>query len=190
MAKTGQPINDAPVPDKSQLFVVSEPGRPPADFGKAVAEASNAKTGGPIPDTAFMPANVQKQISQNPAMNVISTRQSPLNANDVPSLTRRKESSMDSGMTTGTMMSPRIIKKGSEAAQQSPREEKPAAPIKKRPSGAYSQPTFGSAVARAASGLSDGIDVPPNQDSQEVDMVDDAAFRFYRRTWTQRPPGA
>ena len=192
MAKTGQPINDAPIPDKSQLFVVSEPGgRPPADFGKAVAEASNAKTGGPIDfKTAFMPSNVQKQISQNPAMNVISTRQSPLNANDVQSLTRSKESSMDYGMTTGSMMSPRIRKKGSEAEQQTPKEQTPAAPIKTRSGGAYSQPTFGSAVAQAASGLSDAIGVPTNQDDQEVDFVDDAALKFYRRTWKQKPPEA
>jgi hypothetical protein len=181
-------------------FVISDPPQAPENFGSAVAAAAMAKTGGPIPDTAFMPPEVQRQLSQNPVMNVISspsvTRQSPLNVNDVPSLARRNQ--MQGSMVTGNMMTPRIRKPsdsspsavgtGTTPSQVVP----PPAPSPSRKqnfevSGAV-PPTFGSAVADAAAGLGGGITGKPKESTQGLDLVDDVAMKFYKRTWKQPPP--
>jgi hypothetical protein len=193
-------------------FVISDPPQAPENFGSAVAAAAMAKTGGPIPDTSFMPPEVQKQISRNPVMNVVSTpftpsstRQSPLNNPDVQSLSRRNEAM--GSVNTGAMMTPRIVKKN--PASQSVSQA--STPAQNPTQGAQSQQrsqqrhfqvsagtapeSFGSAVKLAASGLSDAIGNSGAQRYQQeqeakkdADLVDDVAMKFYRRTWNIPPP--
>ncbi|KAG7355041.1 hypothetical protein IV203_004397 [Nitzschia inconspicua] len=181
-------------------FVVSDPPQAPANFGAAVAAAAMAKTGGPIPDTAFMPTEVQKQLSQNPVISVVSTpsrtRQSPLNENDVPSLAKKNQA--PGPVVTGNMMTPRIRKPldstsvasavSGAAATQVPAPTPAPAPQRNFEVSGSAPPTFGKAVADAASGLSGGIGGQPKQNAVGMDLVDDVAMKFYRRTWKQLPP--
>ncbi|KAG7359086.1 hypothetical protein IV203_015675 [Nitzschia inconspicua] len=181
-------------------FVVSDPPQAPENFGAAVAAAAMAKTGGPIPDTAFMPPEVQKQLSQNPVISVVSTpsrtRQSPLNENDVPSLAKKNQA--PGPVVTGNMMTPRIRKPSDStsaastvsgaAATQVPAPTPAPAPQRNFEVSGAAPPTFGKAVADAASGLSGGIGGQPKQNAVGMDLVDDVAMKFYRRTWKQLPP--
>ncbi|KAL3937199.1 MAG: hypothetical protein SGARI_002234, partial [Bacillariaceae sp.] len=162
-------------------FVVSDPPQAPQNFGSAVAAAANAKTGGPIPDNSFMSADVQKQISQNPNMNIVSTpstpspsRQSPLNSPDVQSLA--KKSDMMGSVNTGAMMTPRVVRKSPAPQSQSAPQastapqnqsqgnlaqspQPPPTPQQKhfQVSAGTTPESFGSAVQLAAAGLSDAI---------------------------------
>jgi hypothetical protein len=190
-------------------FVVSNPEGPPENFGSAVAAASAARTGWPVSDKAFMPKATQQANNQNPAMSVVSSgRQSPLNGDSAPTPSRSQETSLQGGMTSGTMLTPRIIRKNETpiAAASSHSEKMPSAsnaenitspsstPVtnraKVRPtiqpnSKGGVPPSFGSAVAEAASGLSGmGVNKPLQQqrNDEDIDFVDDAALRFYRRT--------
>ena len=162
-------------------FVVSDPPEAPENFGSAVAAAAMAKTGGPIPDTAFMSPDVQKQVTQNPVMNIVSTssspsatRQSPLNSPDVQSLAKRNE--MMGSVNTGAMMTPRVVRKSpstetattpsaSTAPQsqsqgsmaQSPQPPPTSQQKHFQVSAGTAPESFGSAVKLAAAGLSDAI---------------------------------
>lgn len=179
--------------------MISDPSQAPENFGSAVAAAAMAKTGGPIPDSAFMTPEVRKQLSQNPAMNVVSssstTRQSPLNDNDVPTPAQRHP--MQGSVVTGNMMTPKIRKSPTSTVPSSGTNEVSAQSLRPpAPSlrgnfqvGGSAPPTFGSAVAEAASGMGVGnISGQPKPNTEGLDLIDDVAMKFYRRTWKQPPP--